>query len=73
MALLKRQVPSEEKFYREYVTGAPATLLALLEQETNYRESFHKELLEQLRQDARLKIIEENREKGDEKSRSDES
>jgi hypothetical protein len=72
MALVKRTKPSEFSFYREYQTGAE-NLLGYLEQETNYQSEFQKGLMEQLREEARLKIIEENRDKVDEKSRSDES
>jgi hypothetical protein len=72
MALVKRTKPSEFSFYREYQTGAE-NLLGYLEQETNHQSEFQKGLMEQLREEARLKIIEENRERVDEKSRSDES
>jgi hypothetical protein len=72
MGLVKRTPPSEFAFYREYQTG-PEMLMGIWEQETNHREKNYKELLEQLRQEARLKINEENREKVDEKNRSEES
>lgn len=71
-ALVKRTQPSEFAFYREYKSG-PEGLLGLLERETNYRDEFQKGLLNQLRQEAHLRINEENREKVDEKSRSDDS
>jgi len=72
MALVKRTKPSEFSFYREYQTGAE-NLLTYLEQEKNYQSEFQKGILEQLREEARLKINDENRERVDEKSRSDES
>ena len=72
MALVKRTKPSEFSFYREYQTGAE-NLLGYLEQEKNYQSEFQKGILEQLRQEARLKINDENRERVDEKSRNDES
>jgi hypothetical protein len=72
MALVKRTKPSEFSFYREYQTGAE-NLLGYLEQEKNYQSEFQKGILEQLREEARLKINDENRERVDEKSRSDES
>lgn len=71
-ALVKRTPPSEFAFYRDYKSG-PEGLLALLERETNFRDEFQKGLLDQLRQEARLKINDKNREMVDEKSRSDDS
>jgi hypothetical protein len=69
-ALAEHRVPSTRLFYKEYDLGAEP-LLRELEESTHYRREFEKNLLAQLREEARLEIIEENRELVDVRTRSD--
>jgi hypothetical protein len=69
-ALVKRTVPSEYAFYREYASG-PESLLGSMDRETDYQGEYRRALLDQLREQARLNII--NRDLVEEKGRSDES
>jgi hypothetical protein len=69
-ALVKRTVPSEYTFYREYASG-PESLLGSMDRETDYQGEYRRALLGQLREQARLNII--NRDLVEEKGRSDES
>jgi hypothetical protein len=68
-ALAEHRVPSTRLFYKEYDLGAE--LLREMEESTHYRRKFEKNLLAQLREEARLEIIEENRPLVDQPTRSD--
>jgi hypothetical protein len=69
-ALAEHRVPSTRLFYKEYDLGAEQ-LFRELEESTHYRREFEKNLLAQLREEARLEIIEENRELVDVHTRTD--
>jgi hypothetical protein len=69
-ALVKRNVPLEYAFYREYASG-PESLLGSMDRETDYQGEYRRALLGQLREQARLNII--NRDLVEEKGRSEES
>jgi len=72
ITLVKRTKPSEFAFSREY-GSASDSLMRNLDQEMNYEAEYRKRLMDQLREEAQLKINEANREQVDEKSRSEES
>jgi hypothetical protein len=71
LALVKRTAPSTFAFYREYGSG-PESLLGAMEQETGYQSEYRKGLITQLREEAHLKINEENRKQVDEGRRDEE-
>ena len=72
ISLVKRTKPSEFAFSREYGSTSDS-LMRNLDQEMNYEAEYRKRLMDQLREEAQLKINEANREQVDEKSRSEES
>jgi hypothetical protein len=71
IALVDHEVPSTKLFYREY-NIAPEAFFQEIEETTHYRREFEKNLLTELRREAGLEIIEENRDLVDQTSRSDE-